>query len=429
MFRRSSPTPTGKLSDARESLNKAQLRRQLVELRADRDATVLTVAKVSVGSVLQSGQQFITLVPADAPLEVEANIAGRDDGFVHVGDPVAIKFDTFPFIQYGMAYGTVRTSAPTASRRRTSSGTRPARCRCPSNSTEPFYRARITIDRVDLHGTPAGFALMPGMPVTADIKVGKRTVLAIPAGPGAAGRPRGDARAVRRLPAAVATGRLRPDRWRLLDRLLAALSPAAALRRAVRLTEQGDGKQAFPLLTRAARAGIAEAEYRVGRCYLEGAGVPPSRTEGARWLERAANQGYVEAQAQLATLAIHGLTATRGRQRDPAASLFATNDGDGSRISKPACSWARQAADGGSADGQAVLGYILTSGPETMRDLGRGASLVRAFGRGRLPAGRPRLCAVAGAQRRRPRSSRRRSRSTCAARRMPACRPRSICSA
>ena len=100
---------TGKLSDARESLNKAQLRRQLVELRADRDATVLTVAKVSVGSVLQSGQQFITLVPADAPLEVEANIAGRDDGFVHVGDPVAIKFDTFPFIQYGLAYGTVRT--------------------------------------------------------------------------------------------------------------------------------------------------------------------------------------------------------------------------------------------------------------------------------------------------------------------------------
>ena len=99
----------GKLSDARESLNKAQLRKQLVELRADRDATVLTVAKLSVGSVLQSGQQFITLVPADAPLEVEANILGRDDGFISVGDPVSVKFDTFPFIQYGLAYGTVRT--------------------------------------------------------------------------------------------------------------------------------------------------------------------------------------------------------------------------------------------------------------------------------------------------------------------------------
>ena len=75
-----------KLSNAREQLNKAKLRRQLVELRSERDAIVQSVAKVSVGSVMQSGQQFITLVPAEAPLEVEANIFGRDSGFVHVGN-------------------------------------------------------------------------------------------------------------------------------------------------------------------------------------------------------------------------------------------------------------------------------------------------------------------------------------------------------
>jgi HlyD family secretion protein len=168
---------TGKLSDARESLNKAQLRRQLVELRADRDATVLTVARVSVGSVLQSGQQFITMVPADAPLEVESNIAGRDDGFVHVGDPVAVKFDTFPFMQYGLAYGTVRSisadSFTAQDEQRNPSGAVPM----PTNSGEPYYRSRVTIDRVDLHDTPAGFRIMPGMPVTADVKVGKRTVI------------------------------------------------------------------------------------------------------------------------------------------------------------------------------------------------------------------------------------------------------------
>jgi hemolysin D len=167
----------GKLSDARESLNKAQLRKQLVELRADRDATVLTVAKVSVGSVLQSGQQFITLVPLDAPLEVEANVAGRDDGFIAVGDPVSIKFDTFPFIQYGLAYGTVRTISADSftgqDEQRNPTGAVPM----PNNTSEPFYRARVAMDRVDLHGTPPGFRLMSGMPITADIKVGKRTVL------------------------------------------------------------------------------------------------------------------------------------------------------------------------------------------------------------------------------------------------------------
>ncbi len=167
-----------KLSDARELLNKAQLRRQLVELRADRDATVLTLARVSVGSVLQSGEQFITLVPSDAPMEVEANIAGRDDGFVHVGDPVAIKFDTFPFSTYGKADGTVRiVSADSFTLADTQSTRSPGAVPLPGNSTEPFYRARISIDQVNLHNVPANFRVSPGMPVTADIKVGKRTVL------------------------------------------------------------------------------------------------------------------------------------------------------------------------------------------------------------------------------------------------------------
>ena len=158
----------------------------------------------------------------------------------------------------------------------------------------------------------------------------------------------------------------------LLDWLIASVSPTAALRRAVRLTDQGDVKRAFPLLTRAARAGNAEAEYRVGRCYLEASGVPPSVVEGVRWLERAAHQGYVDAQARLATLSIHGLAvssdASSGHSGGPAATLFTANE-----ASQPdfdaGIRWARKAAEAGSADGQAVLGYILTSGPEHLRNL------------------------------------------------------------
>ncbi len=167
---------TRKLSDAREAVNKAKLRRELVELRADSDATVQSVAKVSVGSVMQSGQPFFTLVPADAPLEVEANIFGHDNGFVHVGDPVAIKFDTFPYSQFGMAEGAVRVVSPDAftaqGEARNPTGALPL-----PTSSDPFYRTWISIDQVKLHDVPAGFRLTPGMPVTADIRVGKRTVL------------------------------------------------------------------------------------------------------------------------------------------------------------------------------------------------------------------------------------------------------------
>jgi HlyD family secretion protein len=120
----------------------------------------------------------MTMVPADAPLEIEANISGRDNGFVHVGDPVAIKFDTFPFSQYGMATGSVRVVSPdsfTASDQqvRRTLGTVPV----PQSSIALFYRSRIAIERVGLHDVPGHFRLMPGMPVTAEVMVGRHTVL------------------------------------------------------------------------------------------------------------------------------------------------------------------------------------------------------------------------------------------------------------
>jgi hemolysin D len=166
-----------KLNDARESLNKANLRRKLMELRAERDAIVQSVAKVSVGSVLQSGEQFITLVPTDAPLEIEVIVSGADNGFIHVGDPVSIKFDTFPYSQYGMAEGVVRIVSPDSFTALDEARNPTSAVPVPMSSTESFYRARIAITHVSLHNVPADFRVMPGMPVAADIKVGKRTVL------------------------------------------------------------------------------------------------------------------------------------------------------------------------------------------------------------------------------------------------------------
>ena len=166
-----------KLSDARQSLNKAQLRKQLVEFRAEQDGTVMSVSKVSVGSVLKEGDPLMTVVPTNAPLEVEANIAGRDDGHVHVGDPVDIKFETFQYSLYGMAHGIVRMISPDSftaqDEQRNPTGSVPVS----PQTSDVFYRARITLDKIQLHGVPKSFHLEPGMPVTADVRVGKQTVL------------------------------------------------------------------------------------------------------------------------------------------------------------------------------------------------------------------------------------------------------------
>ncbi len=90
--------------------------------------------------------------------------------------------------------------------------------------------------------------------------------------------------------------------WRLLERVQAVFSPTTALRRGATLMAAGKTGLAFRLYARAGRTGLAEAEYRVARCYLDGVGVPPSRAEGIRWLELAARHGHVEAQSQLAVI-------------------------------------------------------------------------------------------------------------------------------
>jgi len=155
------------------------------------------------------------------------------------------------------------------------------------------------------------------------------------------------------------------------------------------LAERAQVTQAFPLFARAARAGIAEAEYRVGRCYLEGSGVPVSRVEALLWLKRAAVQGHAEAQSLLAVLYLQGFGPSDMRKTSgerAAASLFSHDEPHGPDFAA-AEEWARRAADAGSPEGQAVLAYVLTFGPAPLRDLEAAHRLYERSAEGGCPQG------------------------------------------
>jgi HlyD family secretion protein len=167
-------TAINNLTEAQQSLAKDQLNSQLVQLVAPRDAIVLSVAKVSVGSVMQSGELLMQLVPIDAPFMVQADIQGTDSGYVHPGDKVNVKFDTLPFLQYGQAEGIVQTISPDSFDPQDSATGAPD---VPGASSTLYYRATISLEELNLHNTPPGFRLVPGMPLDADVRVGTRTIL------------------------------------------------------------------------------------------------------------------------------------------------------------------------------------------------------------------------------------------------------------
>jgi HlyD family secretion protein len=46
-----------------------------------------------------------------------------------------------------------------------------------ASNSNAFFRASLSMEDLKLHDLPEGFRMTAGMPVTTDIKVGKRTVL------------------------------------------------------------------------------------------------------------------------------------------------------------------------------------------------------------------------------------------------------------
>jgi HlyD family secretion protein len=175
------------LSDMTAQAKKNTMRSDLVTLKAEADSIILTVARVSPGTVLQSGVQLITTVPVDSKLEVTAPIDGADSGFVSEGQEVEIKFDTLPYFRFGYAVGHIVKLASDSFVDPTAAQSNPATTQ-PSISTQDpvnlgtapvyYFRAQISIDRLELKKEPPSFHLMPGMPVEADIRVGGRTIMA-----------------------------------------------------------------------------------------------------------------------------------------------------------------------------------------------------------------------------------------------------------
>jgi HlyD family secretion protein len=153
-----------------EDLKKAELRRQLIVLQAPADAVVLEIANRTVGSVVREAETLFMLVRRDAPLQAEVNVEGRDIGQVTVGQSVRIKFEAFPFQKYGTANGEVSVvSQDSFSPDPKGEGAR--------HQTAPYYRVRVDLSDTRLRLPPERMQLIPGMAVTAELKVGRRTVI------------------------------------------------------------------------------------------------------------------------------------------------------------------------------------------------------------------------------------------------------------
>jgi hemolysin D len=162
---------------------KATQRAQYHELVAPVDGAVQQLSVHTVGGVVTPAQTLMVVVPADAGLEIEAMVSNRDIGFVHVGDDVQIKIDTFNFTLYGLIHGKVLSVSHDAiARDKPQEKSNQLTSGVAASSSEPkghelVYAARVSLDRTQMEVEGNRVSLSPGMAVTAEIKMGSRRII------------------------------------------------------------------------------------------------------------------------------------------------------------------------------------------------------------------------------------------------------------
>jgi hemolysin D len=176
----------GQANEHGEEARKAAQKRELQTLRAPVSGTVQQRAVHTVGGVVTPAQPLMVIVPREAQLEIEATLANKDIGFVHPGQVVEVKVETFNFTRYGLIHGTVTSVSrdvvvPDVNAPDTRSGRGPdadiPKDEQERQSKQPAYVAHISLAQTTIDTEEGVTPLEPGMAVTAEIKTGQRRVI------------------------------------------------------------------------------------------------------------------------------------------------------------------------------------------------------------------------------------------------------------
>jgi len=169
-----------KQNELTQDLVKAQQKSSATQMRTPIDGVVEELAVHTVGGVVTPAERLMIVVPDNQQLTVEAQLANRDVGFVHPGQEVQVKVETFNFTRYGLILGKVidvsRDAVAPADRLAEDEGGAPSGA-APLQPGSPTYTARIALSRSTMMVDGQERALIPGMAVTAEVRTGRRTII------------------------------------------------------------------------------------------------------------------------------------------------------------------------------------------------------------------------------------------------------------
>lgn len=158
---------------AQEGVLQATARRDrslLDQERVDREANgellikapvagLVTTRLIETGEPVQVGQPIMSVLPKGSKLRAQLLVPSRSIGFVKPGDRVLLRYQAFPYQKFGRHGGSVVRVSRSAL-------TSPVNGQ---ESSEPYYRVMVELDRQAVIAYGKSEFLRPGMTLEADI--------------------------------------------------------------------------------------------------------------------------------------------------------------------------------------------------------------------------------------------------------------------
>jgi len=125
---------------------------------------------VSQGQDVAAGTMIAAITPAGSKLEAELFVPSRAAGFIKPGQDVRLMYQAFPYQKFGSAEGTVVQVS------RTVLG--PDEISVPGlQLNEPVFRVKVRLDRELVSAYGQDMPVQPGMLLSADVIIDRRTLL------------------------------------------------------------------------------------------------------------------------------------------------------------------------------------------------------------------------------------------------------------
>ncbi len=163
-------TLQGEIAQTQSLINGLKYQLQQRILYAPVEGTIFQLSVQKPGAVLQTGQMIAKIAPKGSPLVLRGRISSRESGFLEVGLPVKLKFDAYPFQDYGIVPGKLTWISPDS--RSSQSGTMNESAN--SQQSGDFYELEVTLERNYIEADNRRILLTPGHTATAEVIIRQR---------------------------------------------------------------------------------------------------------------------------------------------------------------------------------------------------------------------------------------------------------------